>query len=261
MKKHFCAAAALITFSLIVSPAFAGDESQSTPSLIDATDLGGKVTGMVTFTTEYISRGLTQTKPGVPAVQGQLEFDHDSGFYLNAFGSNVKFQPPAETASVELDYAVGFRNMISESMTYDLTATYFTYPGAKRSDGLAFDYVEFRAKGAYDFDIVAPYLAVNYSPEYQFNSGEEWYFDGGVDIPLGRYFTANLHVGRSMVDNNARAGWRDYWDYSVGLTTNIAGLDVNVSYVTSDLQRGGSGLGSCGTSACDRVVLTVSKTF
>jgi len=64
-----------------------------------------------------------------------------------------------------------------------------------------------------------------------------------------------------MIKNNDRFGLRDYWDYSAGLGTNVASLDVRIDYVASDLQKGGSGLGSCGTSACDRVVLTVSKSF
>jgi uncharacterized protein (TIGR02001 family) len=245
----------LITLVLGFPPAFARDEPESPPSFMDAQDLGGEITGQVTFATEYFSRGISQTKPGVPAVQGQLEFSHDSGFYGQIFGSNVKLQSPNDSASVELDYAGGYRALIGDDAAYELFATYLTYPQAERADGLDFDYWEFTAKGVYDFGFAKPYLALNYAPDYQFNSGEAWYVDTGVEVPFGRYFTGLLHAGHSTFDRNDRVGNHDYWDYSAGIGTTIATLDVRLDYVTNNLPKS-----EC-VSSCDRVVLTVTRKF
>jgi len=234
-----------------VVPARAEDEK---PSLLPESALGGKFSGTIAFTTEYFSRGKSNTRPGVPAVQPTLEFDHDSGAYLSVFGSNVDKAPPEDSGRVEIDYTLGFKGDVG-AFGYDLSGMYVTYPGAKRADGLDFDFFEFTAKGDYDLDWAKPYVAVSWSPEYQYNSGTEWYVQTGVEVPIGRYLTGMAHVGHSSFDNNARALNNDYWDWSVGLGTNVVGLDLKLEYIKSDLPKV-----QC-VSSCDRVVLTVSKTF
>ncbi len=208
----------------------------------------------MTFTTEYFSRGKSNTRPGVPAVQPQLEFDHDSGAYFQVFGSNVDKAPPEDSGRVELDYFAGFRGDVGD-FGYDLMVGYTTYPGSHHPQGLDFDFVEFTAKADYDLEWAKPYVAVSWSPDYQYNSGTEWYFVSGVEVPIGRYFTALGHVGHSTFDKNARALNNDYSDWSVGLGTNVLGLDLKLEYVANDLPKA-----QC-VSACERVVLTVSKTF
>ena len=251
--------AILTAFFLMLALTVRGEEAK--PSLLDSQSIDGTWVGTVAFTTEYMGRGLTNTGTGVGAVQSGLEFDHRSGVYIGAWGSNVKLAAPNDKANLELDYSAGYRGEITDALSYDFQATYFSYPGAKRSDGLAFDYFEYRAKMSYDLDAVAPEFSINYAPDYQYQSGSEWYLDWDVDIPIGRYFMGRLHLGREMVDNNAHVGFRDYWDYGASLGTNIAGLDVTLRYNSIDLHSGSNGLGSCGTAACSRFVLTVSKQF
>jgi uncharacterized protein (TIGR02001 family) len=231
----------------------AGARAEQEP-LLPESALGGTFTGTVTFMSEYFSRGKSNTRPGVPAIQGQLEFDHDSGAYVQVFGSNVDKPPPEDTGKFELDYIAGFRRNVG-AFGYDLSGVYVTYPGARRADGLDFDFVEFTAKADYDLNWAKPYVAVSWSPEYQYNSGEEWYFQAGVEAPMAGFLTLLGHVGHSTFDNNARALNNDYSDWSVGLGTNVLGLDLKLEYVATDLPKS-----QC-VSACDRVVLTVSKTF
>jgi len=238
---------------MAVSIAAQADEAK--PSLLDESSLGGHWIGTVAFTSEYFSRGVSNTRPGVGAVQSSLEFEHDSGAYLQVWGSNVDFPPPDSSANVELDYIAGHRGNLTDAASYDAFLTYFTYPGAKRTDGLSFNYWEFALKGTYELDFAKPYLAVNYSPSYMFDAGDEWYFEGGGEIPLGRYFTGLLHIGHSIFHRNDRAESHDYWDYSIGLGTAIAGLDVKLEYITNNLPKA-----DC-VGACDRFVVTVKKTF
>ena len=251
----------LVALSLALFVQAVAQAEEATPSLLDPQSLNGKWVGTVAFTTEYMGRGLTNTGLGVGAVQSGLEFDHQSGVYVGAWGSNVKFAAPNDKANLELDYSVGYRGDLIDALSYDLQATYFSYPGAKRSDGFAFDYFEYKAKASYDLGVVAPEFSINYAPDYQYQSGSEWYLDWDMDIPIGTYFTGRLHLGREMVDNNIRVGFRDYWDYGASLGTNIAGLDVTLRYNSIDLHSGSNGLGSCGTAACSRFVLTMSKQF
>jgi uncharacterized protein (TIGR02001 family) len=252
-KTESTLATAIVALGMAVGamPAGAADDA---PSLLPEAALGGTFTGTIAFTTEYFARGKSNTRPGVPAVQPTLTFEHDSGAYLQVFGSNVDKAPPENTGRVEIDYTAGFKGDVGDA-GYDLSAVYVTYPGARHPQGLAFDFVEFTAKGDYDFGWAKPYVAVSWSPEYQYNSGNEWYFQTGVEVPIGRYLTGFAHVGHSTFANNARALNNDYSDWSVGLGTNVLGLDLKLEYVANDLPKS-----QC-VSSCERVVFTVSKTF
>ena len=246
---------ALVALSLAIFVQISARADDTKPSLIDPASLNGKWVGTVAYTTEYFSRGVSNASAGVGAAQAGLEFEHATGVHVGVWGSSVDFPPPDSSANIELDYSAGYRGNVTDAASYDLFATYYTYPRARRADGLDFDFVEFTAKGAYDFDFAKPYLALNYSPYYQFESGMEWYVDSGVDVPLGRYLTAQLHAGYSAFQRPIRSESHDYWDFSAGLSTNIAGLDFLLAYVTSTLRQS-----EC-VGACDRVVLTVSKKF
>ena len=58
------------------------------------------VSANVTFATDYIWRGMTQTG-GDPAVSGGFDYAADSGFYAGIWGSNVNFN--IDGAGSELD--------------------------------------------------------------------------------------------------------------------------------------------------------------
>ena len=252
MKRQLGAVLVASAILCGASAAFAEDEK---PSLIEPSALGIEVKGMVAFTTEYFSRGKSDTKPGVPAVIGQIELDHESGAYVQLYGANVKKAPPEDTASVEISYVGGYRGEFTEESTYDLFATYTTYPGAHRADGLDFNFLEFTAKADYDFEVAKPYVGLSFAPDYQYNSGQAWYIETGAEVPIGKYFTGLFHVGHATFDRNDRAGNHDYSDVSFGIGTTVAGLDVKVEYIATDLPKN-----EC-VSSCDRVVLTVTKNF
>ena len=61
------------------------------------------VSANVSFTSDYIWRGMTQTD--APAIQGGFDFEAESGFYAGIWGSNVNFN---NGAGSELDYYFGY---------------------------------------------------------------------------------------------------------------------------------------------------------
>jgi len=61
------------------------------------------VSANVSFTSDYIWRGMTQTD--APAIQGGFDFSADNGFYAGIWGSNVNFN---NGAGSELDYYFGY---------------------------------------------------------------------------------------------------------------------------------------------------------
>jgi uncharacterized protein (TIGR02001 family) len=77
----------------------------------------------------YYFRGITQTNDGA-AVSGGIDYNHDSGFYVGTWMSNIDFTS-APKANVEVDLYTGFGGDIGDSgFSYDLSAWYYYYPGA-----------------------------------------------------------------------------------------------------------------------------------
>lgn len=117
-----------------------------------ADEAASPITGNLTFTTDYIVRGLSQTGNS-PALQGTIEYGHSSGLYLGGFASNVSwpadfFGPTAPGAnpvtgggpntaisnSLEIDIYGGFRNKFAGDFSYDVGAVYYYYPGRYNLD-------------------------------------------------------------------------------------------------------------------------------
>jgi uncharacterized protein (TIGR02001 family) len=61
------------------------------------------VSANVSFTSDYIWRGMTQSD--APAIQGGFDFEAESGFYAGVWGSNVNFN---NGAGSELDLYLGY---------------------------------------------------------------------------------------------------------------------------------------------------------
>jgi uncharacterized protein (TIGR02001 family) len=256
MKKSLLAT--LVAGSILGWAAIASADQDP---LVPAPD--GKFIGNVTGVTEYWARGLRQTNSGVGAIQGSIEYDHPSGVYIGAWGSNSQLTPSPQDsnqsvkANVEMDFSAGYRNAFAfdDKATYDVGLIYYYYPGTQHSQ-YDFDWVDAMAKVGYDFGFAAPTVKLLASPNFQYESGNAEYLALDVPVPVGAYFTVGLHAGYQWIDKNARYGTPDYADYGLSIGTNVAGLDMALQYVTTDRRKS-----ACGTSGCDGFVFSVGKTF
>ena len=91
---------------------------------------------------QYIFRGLTQTN-NHPALQGGVDFSHDSGFYVGAWGSNISWlsdpypepgndSPYKSGGSLELDFYGGYKTEIGKSgVGVDVGILQYYYPGKR----------------------------------------------------------------------------------------------------------------------------------
>jgi uncharacterized protein (TIGR02001 family) len=233
--------------------------SAKAAELISEKDLNGKVSANVGMVTEYFFRGLTQTGKKF-AVQGGLDFAHNSGIYVGTWGSNVDFGDGDE-ASAEVDVYGGWSGDLGKSkVTLDVGAIYYLYPGA--DDSLNYDFFEVYAGLSKDFGFASTSAKISYSPEYFADTGDATYVELGVDIPVGKHFTVNLHGGYQWIDDNAGFGADDYFDYLVGVSFSLIGLDFQVAYVGTDLDDSNENSSSnCFRSSCSTVIASVSKSF
>src|SRR3970040_155994 len=91
------------------------------------------LTGNIGLFSQYIFRGLTQTN-GEPALQGGLDYSHESGFYAGTWGSNISwlrdFGSYTAGGSLELDIYGGYKGTIGKTdLGYDVGLLYYWYPG------------------------------------------------------------------------------------------------------------------------------------
>ncbi len=91
MKKFLLSGVALLCVS---APALAEDS------------IPGEFSTTIGFVSEYSFRGIAQSDER-PALQGSIDWSHDSGFYAGVWGTNVDFNDGDE-AQLETDLYAGY---------------------------------------------------------------------------------------------------------------------------------------------------------
>lgn len=196
-----------------------------------ATDIAGNVT----LATDYRFRGISQLEGGIsPAIQGGFDFNHESGFYLGTWASNVNFAG-VENAEIEVDVYGGFRGQFSEEVAYDVGVLYYGYPHATTGpggDNLQFDYYE--AYGSVSFSGFK--VGVNYSPDYFAESGDFLYPYVDYSYTFGEAVTLSAHFAYNSFDEETFLVTDDnYMDWKLALATTQLGVTWTVAYVDTDL--------------------------
>ena len=222
------------------------------------------VTSTWTLTNDYDFRGITQTA-GDPAIQGSLDYAADSGWYVGAWASNIKFgaQPPLKDPDVELDIYGGFTKTLDTGLWYDLGAVYYTYP--QETD---FNYLEgYAGIGYVQKDGLAIKGKFFYSPDFggkttDGNTPAE-YLSGDLTVPLPQNFSILAHAGYSFGDywdklKDIGAGDK-YFDWNVGVGYTAGKFSFALKYIDgSDLKEAD---GAEFFSSESRVVFSVATTF
>ena len=218
-----------------------------------------QVTSNVSVTSDYRFRGISQTQKG-SALQGGFDYAHKSGAYVGNWNSNVSSASYTDSVGLEHDVYGGFKKEIIKGITLDVGSYNYIY---NRADG------HFNSNS----NTHELYVGVERGPisarvsqslgEYFgiANSSGTRYFEINANIPLSKTLTANAHVGRTQVANNATL---NYTDYKVGGTMALAGLNMGVHYVGN--AQYGSGAKAANTLNGmqlykEAVVVSVGKSF
>lgn len=211
-----------------------------------------EVTTTFTLTNDYNWRGVTQSTKN-PAIQGSVDYAHDSGFYAGAWASNVDFGDDND-ANLEVDLYLGFAG--GETITYDVGMVWYTYPS---SNGDALDFPEFHAGIGYRW----AEAKVHYTSNFGGTSEQAWYYELNGAVPLPADFTLDLHAGYSDGDGiEASYGQDNYFDWSIGVSyTLLDRWNLSLKWVDgSDLEVLDGAPGDVFTSE-GTVVAAISTTF
>jgi len=212
-------------------PALAGDAPEPAPD----DWFPGEFSGNVTLISDYIFRGVSQTRESF-ALQAGIDWSHDSGIYAGVWGSSISFAEEDNTF-LEQDAYVGYAGEIGK-FSYDLAAIFFYYP--KEND---FNYWEFALNTGYDLGFSAVSFGILWSPSYFGTLDDGIYVSTGVnvpfpiDIPYGFDLALDVTFGYTKTDEVIFTD-DDYIDWSVGLVVGLPkGFSLDLRYHDTDVQQ------------------------
>lgn len=237
-----------------------GVSAMATPAHAQIDTGYGTLSPSVAFTTNYIFRGLSQTRKD-PAVQGAVEYTKEFGDftpYLGTFISNVKFpsnNTPAGTTDIrqtrEVDFFGGLRIKTPlDGLSVDLGVIKYWYPSNTADDdgGRGANtygdpqWTEAYGKAAFDAGFATLVVSAFYAKDFSYGAGKGVYLEGGFDVPvLG--FLVSGRVGRQTIERNFQFGVPDYTTWNVGVARDMEWpftYTASLVYSDTNIKRGKS---------------------
>jgi uncharacterized protein (TIGR02001 family) len=245
LSARLCSALALAA----AVPAFAQDAA---PSPIT-------ITGSAGLVSDYRFRGVSQSdKEG--AVQAGITVNHESGFYVGTWGSNLSGWGTFGGSNMELDLFGGYKAKVGNG-TLDVGLLWYMYPGGSDKT----DFAEPYAKLSGVAGPVTLTAGVAYAPKQQalgrWYSTGDLYVAGTPDRPGAKKdnlylsgdavaaipttpFSLKAHVGHSNGNKGLGPNGTSvtptgsYWDWMFGVDTTYKNFTFGVSYVDTDIAFG-----------------------
>jgi len=246
----------------------------------------------VALTTEYVFRGISQTKEG-PAIQGG--YDLTCGiFYAGVWASNLDWGgtglfgiPGNSVANIEMDWYLGIKP-VTGHITWDLGVIYYSYPNSAKLgldalgavDRRDYNYLELKVGASTEIWKDGTIgVTVFYSPEYQYEAGSVWTTEASFTQVFPKFsalhrewtpsFSALLGWQKATSDkavyiNNITGDTDSYLYWNAGVSFGF--LDkwsIDLRYWDTNIDKA-PGFGSCSVDlfSCDqRFVATLKFTY
>jgi len=191
-----------------------------------------EITGTVSAVSDYNFRGVSLSAND-PALQGSLDYAHESGFYAGAWASNIDYGDDFD-GNIEVDLYLGFAGEVSEDFGYDVGLVWYTYPD---SSGDAFDqtseiknYPEIYAGLTYKWLEAKQW----YTNDYGGSDLDAFYTEANATYELPANFGLTAHVGYNYGDAFDDS---EFIDYTVGVTYTLGHFDLGLVYADTDLSE------------------------
>ncbi len=207
------------------------------------------VSANIALVSDYVFRGVSQTLED-PAIQGGFDYNHESGFYVGTWASNVDFfdgGPGDDGADFEIDVYLGFGGDFTETWNWDVSYTQYMYPGTV--SGVDLDYGELIVDIGYNEFAT---FTLGYSNDVFAVDETGIYYGLGLGNPINDQLSWNANIGHYNLDDAFGDG---YTDYSLGLSYDIEQFSIGLTY------HGGDQDDLFGETGDDRVVLSLSSSF
>ena len=224
--------------------------------------------GNLALTSDYVFRGISQSNQH-PALQAGIEQAADNGLYVGAWGSNVSWLADTSSSaapissSLELDAYAGWRGTLSPTVSVDVGAQYYAYPGHFPSGFNRADTLELYAGVT-----LAASKRVNLSAKYSLattdlfgyaDSHGSGYLDLSATCAVDEHWSLAAHAGQQWISHNTAFAYRDW---KLGITRGYSnGVALGLAYTGTDADNALYTNPYGHTLARDTVALTLSKAF
>ena len=193
------------------------------------------------ITSNYVFRGETQSDDGI-AVQGGIDFTHESEFYAGAWASTVNGTAGNTGDGFEIDGYVGWAHSWDD-FGVDIGYIIYDYTDSTFSEGAREFYVGF------DWG-PASITYYNGDDQTSTNPNDYNYIDVGLEVEMVDDVLLTFHYGRLSPDRGSSVN-----DFKVEASKNILDLDVSIAATYED------GTSNATTSKDTELFLTVKKKF
>jgi uncharacterized protein (TIGR02001 family) len=205
------------------------------------------LTGNLGLFSSYRFRGIDQTF-GKPALQGGIDYAHESGLYVGNWNSNVSSGAGFPDGNLEMDFYGGYKHAFGD-FGIDVGAIYYYYPGSE-ARGLtggvnsgAVNNKEIYLGGSWKFLSLKYFYALDDYFSARGTNGQSTrgtsYVDLSANYDLGDGWGINGHVGQLNFKNVSDG---DYTDWKLGVTKDLSGWVIGLSYIDTNAK------GSCGST-------------
>ncbi len=258
MKPLLVAASLAVLAASVPAVSSAQDKKEASPHT---------VTGNLNLVSEYRYRGISQTN-AKPAVQGGFDYSHASGVYVGTWATNVSWLSDggagAVSNSLEWDFYGGYKGSVGD-FGYDVGVLYYWYPGSYPANFTSPNTTEVYVAGSYKTITLKYSHAVSNLFGFTDSKGAG-YLDLTATYELPGGFNLVGHYGYQSVPGTTGRDKKDcsYADWKVGVTKEVAGFTVGLSYIDTDAK---GGVGQCYRNAFNRdlgkgtAVLSIGKNF
>jgi uncharacterized protein (TIGR02001 family) len=190
-----------------------------------AQQAGSGLSTYLTMSTDFPHRGISQTDESA-ALQLGVDFQHQSGFFIGAWVSNVEYVTEASRADprdIELDYYGGYSWQTSD---WSLAATLarYTYPGAS----VSYDYTELSGSLGFQQRF---FYTVSYTDGLLAQTATAINHEFGIELPLPWSTQFDASVGR-FDSADVQGGAYDHWN--LGFSKQVHRLGLDLRYYDTD---------------------------
>jgi uncharacterized protein (TIGR02001 family) len=217
------------------------------------------LTGNMAIVSDYRFRGISQTFE-LPAIQGGIDYVHESGLYVGNWNSSVSGLSFTDTAGIEMDFYGGWKKTFGD-IGVDVGLLQYYYPGAKTSAGEKYDTLEGYIGASWKW------LTVKYSHTFSDyfgldNSDGSGYLDLGFTMEVAPKLNVVAHFGMQTIKNYDAL---EYNDWKLGVTYDLNGWVLGAAYVDTDADSAfytlANAQGKTKEIGGSTIVLSVMRTF
>jgi uncharacterized protein (TIGR02001 family) len=203
------------------------------------------LTANIGLFSSYRFRGIDQSF-GKPALQGGVDYAHESGFYVGNWNSNVSSGAGYPDGNLEMDFYGGFKKAFGD-FGLDVGAYLYYYPGSEgkvlgtSAHSGAVNNKEIYVGGSWKFLSLKYSYAVDdyFSLRGWDNTGSSTgkstrgsgYLDFSANYDLGDGWGVNGHVGHLNLKNGYNGS---YTDWKLGVTKDVSGWVFGAAYVDTN---------------------------